>query len=93
MFTLYFIIVCILCKIHIHSCSNDRCWIPYESVGQFSPQSTKKKNISYDNFGTKLGNIHMERQDFAKLQTRKRKALKKVSNDTGVPPVSKKKKD
>ncbi|XP_022082127.1 ribosome production factor 2 homolog [Acanthaster planci] len=37
----------------------------------------KKKNIKHDVFGTKLGRIHMESQDFDKLQTRKMKALKR----------------
>jgi hypothetical protein len=36
----------------------------------------KVKNISYDGLGTKEGRVHMERQDFEKLQTRKIKALK-----------------
>jgi len=36
----------------------------------------KKKNISRDVFGTKHGQIHMQKQDFAKLQLRKTKALK-----------------
>ena len=35
------------------------------------------KNISHDAFGTKLGRVHMQRQDFSKLQLRKVKALKK----------------
>ncbi|GFQ91595.1 ribosome production factor 2 homolog [Trichonephila clavata] len=38
---------------------------------------TKVKNKSKDPFGTKLGRIHMERQDYSKLQTRKLKGLKK----------------
>lgn len=37
----------------------------------------KKKNISKDAFGSKLGRIHMTTQDLGKLQTRKMKALKK----------------
>ena len=39
------------------------------------------KNVSYDAFGTKLGRVHMQRQDFQKLQTRKRKALKKPTGN------------
>ena len=30
-----------------------------------------------DKFGTKLGRVHMDRQDYAKLSMRKNKALKK----------------
>jgi len=37
----------------------------------------KKKNISMDPFGNRLGRIHMEKQDLSKLQTRKRKGLKR----------------
>lgn len=39
----------------------------------------KKKNQSRDVFGTKLGRIHMTKQDLGQLQTRKMKALKKSS--------------
>ncbi|KAJ8008961.1 hypothetical protein DPEC_G00083850 [Dallia pectoralis] len=37
----------------------------------------KKKNISHDTFGTKFGRLHMQKQDLAKLQTRKMKGLRK----------------
>ncbi|RXN00929.1 Ribosome production factor 2-like [Acipenser ruthenus] len=37
----------------------------------------KKKNVSHDVFGTKYGRLHMQKQDLAKLQTRKMKGLKK----------------
>ncbi|XP_056620576.1 ribosome production factor 2 homolog [Triplophysa dalaica] len=37
----------------------------------------KKKNISHDAFGTRLGRIHMQKQNLDKLQTRKMKGLKK----------------
>ncbi|XP_028809064.1 ribosome production factor 2 homolog isoform X1 [Denticeps clupeoides] len=37
----------------------------------------KKKNVSHDAFGTKLGRLHMQKQDLSKLQTRKMKGLKK----------------
>jgi ribosome production factor 2 len=40
-------------------------------------QLRKKKNISKDAFGSKLGRIHMTKQDLGKLQTRKMKGLKK----------------
>lgn len=38
----------------------------------------KTKNISRDPFGTKLGRIHMTKQDIGKLQTRKMKGLRKT---------------
>ncbi|GFS85348.1 ribosome production factor 2 homolog [Nephila pilipes] len=38
---------------------------------------TKIKNVSHDKLGTTHGRIHMERQDYSKLRTRKLKALKK----------------
>ena len=34
------------------------------------------RNVSYNTHGSKLGRVHMDRQDYSKLQTRKRKALK-----------------
>lgn len=40
-----------------------------------------KKNIDRDVFGTKTGRIHMQRQDFDSLQTRKMKGLKRKKND------------
>lgn len=36
-----------------------------------------KKNIARDVFGTKTGRIHMQKQDFENLQTRKMKGLKR----------------
>ncbi|XP_014782033.1 ribosome production factor 2 homolog [Octopus bimaculoides] len=36
----------------------------------------KRKNIAHDAFRNKTGRIHMERQDYSKLQTRKVKAYK-----------------
>lgn len=33
--------------------------------------------MSYDAFGTKEGQVHMQRQDYGKLQTRKMKGLKR----------------
>ncbi|XP_046849133.1 ribosome production factor 2 homolog [Xenia sp. Carnegie-2017] len=42
----------------------------------------KTKNISHDAFGTKLANIHMKRQDYSKLQTRKMKGLKRQADKT-----------
>lgn len=43
----------------------------------YSLQPKKKKNISHDTFGTKFGRLHMQKQDLAKLQTRKMKGLRK----------------
>jgi len=37
----------------------------------------KTKNIGHDIFGTKTGRIHMQTQDYEKLQTRKMKGLKR----------------
>ena len=39
----------------------------------------KTKNISHNAFGSKLANIHMQRQDYSKLQTRKMKGLKRAA--------------
>ncbi|XP_067950842.1 ribosome production factor 2 homolog [Watersipora subatra] len=36
----------------------------------------KKKNISHDVFGSKLGRVHMQKQDVKKMQIRKMKGLK-----------------
>lgn len=44
-------------------------------------QVKKVKNVSHDTFGSKMGRVHMKRQDFSKLQTRKIKGLKR-SRDT-----------
>lgn len=48
------------------------------------PQELKigtKKNISRDAFGSKMGRIHMGRQDINRLQTRKMKGLKKTPEE------------
>ena len=47
-------------------------------------QPKKIKNISYDTFGTKVGRVHMQRQDFGKLQTRKLKGLKRSHGDKEI---------
>ncbi|XP_064623284.1 ribosome production factor 2 homolog [Lineus longissimus] len=49
----------------------------------------KKKNISRDVFGTKHGRIHMQTQDYQKLQTRKMKGLKRKSDGAGDTPAKK----
>lgn len=45
-------------------------------------KANKVKNIDYDAFGTKTGRVHMTRQDYGKLQTRKMKGLKRSQEDT-----------
>jgi ribosome production factor 2 len=42
----------------------------------------KVKNVSRDPFGSKLGQVHMKRQDFSQLQTRKMKGLKRTKPRT-----------
>jgi len=44
----------------------------------------KKKNVSEDAFGSRLGRIHMTPQDLGKLQTRKVKGLKKGAGTAGA---------
>ena len=39
--------------------------------------------MSYNAFGSKLGRVHMEHQDFSKLQTRKLKGLKRTRGENG----------
>lgn len=53
-------------------------------------QVKKTKNVSRDVFGTKLGRVHMQRQDFSKLQTRKVKGLKRSKETTTEGPNTKK---
>ena len=61
-------------------------------------QPKKRKNVSHDDLGNKLGRIHMKTQDFTQLQARKVKGLKKkskkgkketVTSGEEVPPVKK----
>ncbi|KAG7161871.1 Ribosome production factor 2-like [Homarus americanus] len=42
-------------------------------------KANKVKNVSKNVFGTKLGRVHMTKQDMGKLQTRKMKGLKKAT--------------
>ncbi|VDD94751.1 unnamed protein product [Enterobius vermicularis] len=49
-------------------------------------KAKKAKNTSMDIFGTKLGRIHVGRQDLNSLQTRKMKALKKSPNKSASQP-------
>ncbi|RKP24210.1 Brix-domain-containing protein [Syncephalis pseudoplumigaleata] len=41
----------------------------------------KVKNVEHDELGDQFGRIHMERQDFGQLQTRKMKGLKRRADD------------
>ena len=45
-------------------------------------QPKKQKNVSHDVFGTKEGRIHMQTQDFSKLQLRKMKGLKRTRSES-----------
>jgi len=40
-------------------------------------KTKKVKNVATNELGTKMGRIHMEKQDFNQLQTRKMKGLKR----------------
>ncbi|XP_026748884.1 ribosome production factor 2 homolog [Galleria mellonella] len=53
----------------------EACKIPKEA------KTGVKKNISRDAFGSKLGRIHIGKQDIGKLQTRKMKGLKKTPEE------------
>lgn len=53
----------------------EACRIPKEV------KPVTKKNLSTDAFGTKLGRIHMGKQDIQRLQTRKMKGLKKTPEE------------
>ncbi|CAH0720079.1 unnamed protein product, partial [Brenthis ino] len=53
----------------------EACRVPKEV------KPTTKKNISRDAFGSKLGRIHMGKQDINRLQTRKMKGLKKTPEE------------
>ena len=46
--------------------------------------------MSYDAFGTKEGQVHMQRQDYTKLQTRKMKGLKRPLDTEKTPPQANK---
>ena len=55
-------------------------------------QVKKTKNVSFDQFGSKLGRVHMQRQDLSKLQTRKMKGLKRSRTAADEEPSSQTKK-
>lgn len=48
----------------------------YDNVFFVFLQPKKTKNISHDPFGSKLGRIHMPRQDYQKLQVKRGRALR-----------------
>jgi len=62
-----------------HLASDDFYRSACKPAKQARPQM--KKNISRDEFGTKLGRVHMEKQDLSKFQTRKIKGLKKTAEE------------
>ncbi|KAK3857880.1 hypothetical protein Pcinc_035892 [Petrolisthes cinctipes] len=45
-------------------------------------KANKVKNVRKDPFGTRLGRVHMTKQDIGKLQTRKMKGLKEITKKT-----------
>lgn len=53
----------------------EACKIPKEL------KPIKKKNISRDAFGSKMGRIHIGKQQIGRLQTRKMKGLKKTPEE------------
>ncbi|KAG6453447.1 hypothetical protein O3G_MSEX008168 [Manduca sexta] len=63
----------------------EACKIPREL------KPIKKKNISRDAFGSKMGRIHMGKQDINRLQTRKMKGLKKTPEERKQMLMNKKK--
>lgn len=80
-------------KVSVWECSEQwtKLWLPLcctpSLLHSSSFQVKKVKNVSFDTFGSKLGRVHMKRQDFEKFQTRKVKGLKrsKGHNSEGVP--------
>ncbi|XP_061781262.1 ribosome production factor 2 homolog [Nerophis lumbriciformis] len=58
-----------------HLASDDLYKLAHKQPKALKPK--KKKNISHDVFGSKLGRVHMQKQDLSKLQTRKMKGLRK----------------
>uniref|UniRef100_A0A7N6BKW9 Ribosome production factor 2 homolog n=1 Tax=Anabas testudineus TaxID=64144 RepID=A0A7N6BKW9_ANATE len=58
-----------------HLASDDLYKLAHKQPKALKPR--KKKNVSYDAFGTKFGRVHMQKQDLSKLHTRKMKGLRK----------------
>uniref|UniRef100_A0A672FS57 Ribosome production factor 2 homolog n=1 Tax=Salarias fasciatus TaxID=181472 RepID=A0A672FS57_SALFA len=65
-----------------HLASDDLYKLAHKQPKALKPK--KKKNISHDAFGTKLGRVHMQKQDLSKLHTRKMKGLRKRRADEGA---------
>lgn len=53
-------------------------------------QPKKVKNMSKDVFGSKLGRIHMPRQDYRKLQVKRGRALRTEKSPKKASKLSKK---
>ena len=72
---------------HTRTCACTHSHTPHMShthTTHTHTQPKKIKNISYDTFGTKVGRVHMQRQDLSKLQTRKLKGLKRSHGDKDI---------
>ena len=55
--------------------SGDSAKLALQQPKEIAP--SKRKNITTNLFGQKLGTVHMHRQDFEKLQVKKARALKR----------------
>ncbi|XP_077443861.1 ribosome production factor 2 homolog [Stigmatopora argus] len=65
-----------------HIASDDLYKLSHKQPKALKP--TKKKNVSHDVFGTKFGQVHMQKQDLSKLQTRKMKGLRKRKGEVVI---------
>jgi len=65
-----------------HLASDDFYRSACKPAKQAKPQM--RKNTSRDEFGSKLGRVHMEKQDLSKFQTRKIKGLKKTAEEKKI---------
>ncbi|XP_068697971.1 ribosome production factor 2 homolog [Montipora foliosa] len=61
-----------------HLASDDLMKAATKTPKALKPKTVK--NVSRDAFGTKQGRVHMKRQDYSQLQTRKMKGLKRKLN-------------
>ncbi|XP_048842544.1 ribosome production factor 2 homolog isoform X2 [Brienomyrus brachyistius] len=62
-----------------HLASDDLYKTAHKQPKALKPK--KKKNVSHNVFGTKLGRLHMQKQNLEKLRTRKMKGLRKRGGD------------
>ena len=77
--------VCTLMHSHMYMCMHTLTHHTHTPHSHHTLTQPKKiKNISYDTFGTKVGRVHMQRQDLSKLQTRKMKGLKRSHGDKDI---------